>query len=274
MKLSSKTVERLKRIPLLRTTYCWWRIHRYRRLQRANFGKPVDTQSSGKDVWEENVGGEVDFWDSSLAEGRYRDRLNADYLYSPELGLALDRFLPKEKIKAIDVGCGPLSTLGKEYKGMKIERTLVDPLAPKYEPLLERMQVPKEDWPEECEGEALLEKYPAGKYDFVYMCNALDHCHDPFVVVEQLGALVAPGGTLYLEHFENEAEKESYHGLHQWNIYEEGGDLWIANRTVKRSLREILGGQYKISAYPVFRQGGFVVATAARAARSAAGEKV
>lgn len=265
MTLSHHSIEFLKTLPFLRTAYCRWRINHYRKKQKSNFGIPVTETKNDKAVWEENIDSEVGFWDSSLSAGRYQDRLESDYLYSEELGAVL-KGLKKQKssIHAIDVGCGPLSTLGKNFHGMTIHRTLVDPLASRYQSLLERLGVPKEDWPEECEGEFLESRYPSKGYDLVYMCNALDHCHNPFEVVRQLGGLVAPGYVLYLEHFENEAEKENYQGLHQWNIYEENGDLWIANRTVKKSLQEILGKCFKIEARAIYRHGGFVVATATR----------
>jgi SAM-dependent methyltransferase len=262
MKLTHAIKSRLKGITLLRTAYCFWRIRYYRQRQRANFGKSVGGVNSGKKNWQENIGGEVNFWDETLAEGNFKERLEPAYLQSPELGEVLERFLPIQTIRAIDVGCGPLSTLGREYKGMKIERSLADPLASSYYPMLERMRVPRELWPDECEGEELTTRYPEKHYQLVYMSNALDHCHDPFAVIDQLGKLVAPGGLIYMEHFENEAEKENYHGLHQWNLYEQNNELWIANRWEKKSLSQILGPNFKIDARPVYRHGGFVIVTA------------
>ena len=204
----------------------------------------------------------MDFWEASLNEGSFKERLEPEYLNSPELGQVLESFLSRSEIKALDVGCGPISTLGKKYRSLSVTRTLVDPLASSYYPMLKQMNVPEDEWPVECEGEKLDDLYTPESFDLVYMCNALDHCHDPFDVVSQLGKLVTPGGVLYLEHFENEAEKEDYSGLHQWNLFEERGDLWIANRTVMHSLRKLLGNQFQVHARPVYRKGGFVIATA------------
>jgi SAM-dependent methyltransferase len=83
-------------------------------------------------------------------------------------------------------------------------------------------------------GERLLEHFGPEHFDIAYSRNALDHAVDPLGIVEQMLAVVRPGGHVVLRHVRNEAVRQAYVQLHQWNFDERDGRpvLWRPGREI------------------------------------------
>jgi ubiquinone/menaquinone biosynthesis C-methylase UbiE len=141
----------------------------------------------------------------------------------------------------------------------------VDPLADKYDDILHRKGIVPPT--RTCYGEAekLLEQFPEQSFDLVYSSNALDHSYDPLTAIRNMVFLCKPGGFVFLRHFENEAEKENFQGLHKWNFFERRGDMIIANRAVEISLAKELSGLASVSCCSMLERNGVVHASIRRA---------
>jgi hypothetical protein len=68
----------------------------------------------------------------------------------------------------------------------------------------------------------------------VYSRNALDHSYDALEAIRQCLLVAKPNAPVILEHAVNEAERQSYHGLHQWNFCQENNQfiLWNAKERI------------------------------------------
>jgi SAM-dependent methyltransferase len=213
--------------------------HRISRL-RASGG-------SLQEKWEGAVGGEASFWDDWLATQAFGDIAQYERRVDPdaplEESLIVDRLrdLAGETISILDVGAGPLTTVGKTYPGKKLEIVAVDPLAAEYDEALSKAGVTSPVRTTFCHGERLLESFEPGSFDIAYAANALDHSYDPVGVIRNMLAIVKPGGFVLLTHKPNEAERKGYMGLHQWNFANRGGRFFIWNRENENDMTALLG---------------------------------
>ena len=202
--------------------------------------------ASSKLRWKLALPCEEKFWERWLAEqgGEYgdsfRDRLN------PLLGLqehvrGLIRADEGALVRILDVGAGPLTVLGKVWRGRRVEITAVDPLANDYSRLLKKHDVVGPVKTVYCEGERVAERFDENRFDLVYSRNALDHAHNPVAAIAAMVRVCKPGCVTLLEHLVNEGETEKYYGLHQWNFNVEGGRFVIWNKIRKSDVAEELG---------------------------------
>jgi SAM-dependent methyltransferase len=135
-----------------------------------------------------------------------------------------------DTIHILDVGAGPLTTIGKRYQ----EKTLVikacDPLADEYKKILDRYSIKAPVVTEKCDGERLGEKYQSNYFDWVNAQNCVDHSSDPVKVIREMIQITKIGGFISLCHEVNEAKLEAYRGLHQWNFYESDGNFMVSGK--------------------------------------------
>jgi SAM-dependent methyltransferase len=188
----------------------------------------------------------VSFWKEYIDSGgldwpdEYAARLDpATPLSEP---LIADRLgeIPSEAISILDVGAGPMTTLGKTYPGKTLEISAVDPLASHYDRLLTHsgLTPPVRTLP--FRGEELLDRFPEKSFDVAYARNSLDHSDDPVLVITNMVQLVRPGGLVVLRHYRTEAETEQYQGLHQWNFDIRAGELVLWSRWAEHNLSRML----------------------------------
>src|SRR5882672_9093724 len=90
--------------------------------------------------WEKHAPDEVNYWLYALktpeTRSRFADRLNPNKkVTTMSLRRALDEISTPD-ISILDVGSGPLTSVGQTYPGKRIEVTAVDPLADEYIALL------------------------------------------------------------------------------------------------------------------------------------------
>jgi len=80
------------------------------------------------------------------------------------------------------------------------------------------------------------------------MQNALDHTFDPWRALRQMIEVSKPGGFVLLRHARNEAVRENYLGLHQWNLdASPDGDFIIWNKHSSVNVTQILAGQANVT---------------------------
>ncbi len=157
-----------------------------------------------------------------------------------------------QNIKILDVGSGPMTAVGLRQKDKKkktnVEIIACDPLAYVYNALMDRYKLESLVRPFFADSENLSLFFKQGHFDIITCNNALDHSYDPAQGILQMLWVLKPGGVIYLTHFENEAEHNLYHGLHQWNMANQDGDYIIWNKKYRTSLREIFGKNASVHA--------------------------
>lgn len=200
-------------------------------------------------TWERELGSELSFWREYIDSGglewpdEYAERL--DPAAPLREHLIADRLtdMSSRVVSILDVGAGPMTTLGKTYPGKTLAITAVDPLAADYDRLLGEagLTPPVRTLP--GRGEDLHERFPSESFDVAYARNSLDHGDDPLVSIRNMVSLVRPGGMVVLRHYRTEAETELYSGLHQWNFEIQDGDLLVWSRWARHNLTQLLRGE-------------------------------
>jgi SAM-dependent methyltransferase len=182
--------------------------------------------------WNVGLDEETEFWFRWLRDhgGPWTD----DYAHriDPEAELQphIRRYLEPAAAGAsrvLDVGSGPLTILGKRYNGQPLDITAVDPLADRYAELFERVGLEPLVRPVAGEAEHVAELFPPDSFDLVFAQNCIDHGYDPLRSIQQMLAVVKPGGVVLLEHAIDEGEYMEYAGPHQWNFRAEDERLVI-----------------------------------------------
>ncbi len=127
--------------------------------------------------------------------------------------------IPDSEIRILDLGCGPLLTLGRNWPGRQLKITRYDALACVYEKLLTKLELDAEPLKSTTgQAERVAEQFPSNSFHFAFSRNALDHCYDPMKVIQGMYQVLTDGGVILLRHYENEGEYGQYHGLHKWNF--------------------------------------------------------
>jgi SAM-dependent methyltransferase len=93
------------------------------------------------------------------------------------------------------------------------------------------------------DGEHLVEYFGRDRFDVAYSRNALDHAVDPTVIIEQMLDVVRVDGYVVLRHVRNEAERQAYGQLHQWNFEERDGQLVVWRVGHETRVGELLAGR-------------------------------
>ena len=171
--------------------------------------------------WSAGLKNETDFWDDYFRTRggewpeSYRLRLDPEQPLQPRPAALLPE---RAEVEILDVGAGPMSYLGKKLPGRTLDITAVDPLADHYTRILKKYAVSPPVRTQKLAAEQLTSRFLANQFDLVFARNCIDHSYNPEAAILQMVTVVKPGGWVLLEHAPNEAEKESYRGLHQWNF--------------------------------------------------------
>jgi SAM-dependent methyltransferase len=191
---------------------------------------------SAKLRWDLSVKTEVRFWDKYFATKGLS--YPEDYLNRLKPDTALDKeitdLLPQQpSIEILDVGAGPMTYLGKKWNNVKINITAVDPLANEYDKLMTKYGVNPVVRTQKLDAEALTSKLAENSFDLAYARNCIDHSYSPETSVLQMLKVTKSGCYVLLIHSQNEAIKEKWEGLHQWNFSMEGSDFIISSKNDK-----------------------------------------
>ena len=184
---------------------------------------------------------ELGFWKDYCAQASNRPWLeqlaNCSLPIEPKTQRLLDQLnLPRgTTVRALDIGCGPLSVLSRYSPVYPIDLTGIDPLANEYAGLLAAQNL-RQHYPVIARGaEEIGQLFPAGHFDFVFSRNALDHCQDPAKVIRNAIVVCRDGGIVHFSVFPCEGEHANYGGLHQWNFELIDGAvvIWNAANRIK-----------------------------------------
>jgi len=190
-----------------------------------------------KAIWRANLHTEVGHWDEWFAtRGGRRPELYLKKLDpNRELDPLLAKLLPPgdQPVDLLDVGAGPLTVLGKTYKGRTLRIVAVDPLAMAYDRLLSKHGITPLVRTIRGDAERLSAQFGGESFDLVYARNSIDHAYSPENAILEMVRVVRKDGFVVLIHSVNEAEKQRYEGLHQWNLSPEDGDLVISTKSTK-----------------------------------------
>jgi len=212
-------------------------IHAVRALRRAlaRLTRRLGWNRDPRNQWRSGLPREIRYWRGYLESrgGNWPEEFAARLDQSGSmLAPFIARHLPPDQRRSriLDVGSGPLSTLGYPLApdGRTIDLVATDVLATHYRELLKEFELMPASVPIAVGVEDLSSRFGEGEFDLVHMRNALDHCADPLLGIWQMIHVVRPGGYVLLQHYPNEADHANYTGLHCWNIDEQGGRFYLS----------------------------------------------
>jgi SAM-dependent methyltransferase len=191
--------------------------------------------------WEDGVKEEIRFWENYLKDNPNDWRLNPNLFLQHEIVnlLHVSPILNHDSVSILDVGAGPLTTLGKVCFDFHFKITPVDVLAEDYDNILSRLKIVPLIRTIKGRVEDLDIIFGLNTFELVYMQNALDHCEDPIAGLKAMINVIKEECYIFLQHFINVAENEDYSGLHKWNLCAENNQFIIWNNTSKYNINDI-----------------------------------
>jgi len=194
--------------------------------------------------WKKALLPESGEWSEGLLHLEYR--LDSESELQKELA-DLVTFSNGETPRILDVGCGPLTSLGKKVGEKSVDLICIDPLAEDYVKIMEEVGLEPLIKPRAIPGEEIHLNFEENSFDLAHARNSLDHAYNPAYVIRQMLWAVRPGGAVYLYHLVNEAERNEYKGLHQWNFCSRNGEFVVGDSNKEINLSEDLGNFAKVS---------------------------
>lgn len=167
--------------------------------------------------WEDQLSGTgqysdpyLDRFDLSKPGWAYRDDLE-DLISA--LGIEAGR-----PARVLDVGSGPASVFSYGFFTGRFDLLAADPLAAEYLTLMKKYSLPQLCPMMNCFGEELARRLPRGHFDFVWSHNAIDHCQQPGLVLENMAEITRPGGVILVQCWQNEGSHAGWTGLHAFDF--------------------------------------------------------
>ncbi len=215
-------------------------LYRWGRLVWHQMVSMLDRLGLRRLAWRWRLPTEVGHWDIWLRTRGMEDPGDFARRIAPDQPLQehLKKLLPQSDgrpYRILDIGAGPLTTVGKICDGSKIDLLAIDPLASVYDALLDKNGITPPVRTKYGEAEQVAEMYSDGSFDLVHAANSLDHAHDPVAAIKAAARVVRPGGHVFLEHILNEGAREGYGGLHQWNFGVEDNSFTIASSSGQKT---------------------------------------
>ena len=207
--------------------------------------------------WRTRKSSEVDFWAGWLIGAPGTEQWTNDresrlasetQIRDPLVRAELERN-PADEISILDVGAGPLTTLGYRYPGKTLKIVPVDPLADEYDRLLRAAKLDPPVRTVGVAGEELAQHFGSRRFDIAYAINSLDHSADPFTIISNMVAVVRTGGIVLLRHKRNEGDSARYGGLHQWNFDVVDDALLVWNNALEVNVGSALEGRAVTTAW-------------------------
>ncbi len=147
-------------------------------------------ESVSKQRWTEAQQHELEFWQTRLGTGPYRD-LDLPAYWAEQLALFGTYGRGFAGLRVVDIGCGPVGLI--HFVEGAAERVQIDPLLDRYE---NRLRLPEPQL--SLVGEAERLPLAAASVDAAICFNALDHMRDPDAALRELVRVVRPGGRMLL----------------------------------------------------------------------------
>ena len=212
---------------LLRLARPLWRIRRLALLSELVF-------------WDRWIGQRAD--DPALAELLRADRP------LPEPLARLAEQAPPGKVRILEVGAGPIGAVGSRHATREVEVVATDLLADEYNRVLRRRGLRAPNPTRRADMERLVEQFGAASFDIVVAANCIDHTGDAPRALEEMVGVLRPGGTIVMDHFEDEGAHQDYAGLHQWNVSVEDGRLALWNESRRYDANAALAATCDVAA--------------------------
>ena len=225
-----------------------WRTLPRRLVTKAGVGRRL--------VWRARLRSEVDFWADWLVGAPGTEQWSSDReqrldptteIRDPLVREELER-LTCDEVSILDVGAGPLTSLGYRHPGRRVTIVPVDPLADDYDRLLAEADLDPPIRTLGVAGEDLVEHFGRRRFDIAYAANSLDHSADPLSIIENMVSVVRPGGVVLLRHKRNEGQSARYGGLHQWNFDAAEGRLRLWSDAADIDVGAALGERADLTA--------------------------
>jgi SAM-dependent methyltransferase len=200
--------------------------------------------------WKRRSGDEVRYWAEALSAADAREQFaNRLDPRAPVDDVNLVRAIEElsgEEVKILDVGSGPLTSVGKTHPGRRLEIVAADPLADEYARVLREAGIEAPVVPVACGGEELVERFGPASFDVAYALNSLDHSADPMAVIGNMLTVASPGGRVALTHMRCEGERNGYFGIHFWNMDIQEGRFVVWNRDERHDVGTELAGRAEV----------------------------
>lgn len=206
-------------------------------------------------LWRRSVTAELAFWQRWLETGGlewpedFQRRFNPDTPLDESIVCSAIERLARPDIRILDVGAGPVTSLGKVYPGRAIEIVPVDALAAAFNRLLGASGFRPPVRTLTGHAERLPSDVKDRSFDIAFARNSLDHTWNPMRAIRNMIEATSDDGFVLLKHRRNEAQAQSYQDLHQWNFDLRSGDLVIWNRLVSWNVDRELGRGMTVSTH-------------------------
>jgi SAM-dependent methyltransferase len=211
----------------------------------------ADSGLSPRERWRKHLGSEAGWWERLLARpDRFREQFG--WCLDPELEVRQDELretieaVPRDVVRIVDVGAGPVTVVGRRYRGRTIEVIPIDPLADVYNNALRKAGVDVPVPTRQLAVEELPEQFGPANIDIAYCHNALDHMPDPLAALESMLSVVAADGFVVIRCLPDEGKRNAYFGIHQWNVDLDGTDLAIWNRSTRHLVGDALADRAEV----------------------------
>jgi SAM-dependent methyltransferase len=197
-------------------------------------------------MWERGLPSELGFWKRYIETRgldfpeEFSQRVARDAPVDDSVLLeAIDLIGRPDEVRIVDVGAGPLTSVGRRDPrdpARRIEVVAVDPLADAYNELLRDAGVAPPVLTQACRGEDIAARFADAQFDIAYARNSLDHAVDPLAAIGAMLSAVRVGGAVVLHHYRREGETNGYEQLHQWNFDVSDGRLLLYDRRVRHDI--------------------------------------
>lgn len=204
--------------------------------------------------WNKHIHEEVAFWDEWLRTqgGTWPEDFHSRIDSQQRLPDLIENALlnkgvaPGSSITILDLGSGPLTSVGVASDHYDVTVTPVDPLADHYRSLLEKHRIVAPVLPQKGEAEKLDCLFPPQTFDVVWARNSLDHSYDPLLCIYQAYRVLRTGGIMIIVFHPNEADQGNYQGLHNWNFDIRNGSFVIESRGRLVNVSQLFGRFCKV----------------------------
>lgn len=204
--------------------------------------------------WEKHIHEEVAFWDDWLRTqgGTWREDFQSRIDPQQRLPDLIENALLNRGVAAgssvriLDLGSGPLTSVGVASDRYEVTVTPVDPLADHYRALLEKHGIAAPVLPQKGEAEKLECLFQPQSFDVVWARNSLDHSYDPLLCIYQAYRVLKTGGIVIIVFHPNEADQGNYQGLHNWNFDIRSGSFVIESRGRLVNVSQLFGRFCKV----------------------------
>jgi SAM-dependent methyltransferase len=196
-------------------------------------------------AWAKGFDFEVEFWTNWMQSrgaqwpADFAERLNPNASIDGDLE-QIATSCGRSTIDILDVGAGPLTTVGRQSTVGAINLVACDPLAGIYRELLATFDLKPPVETKFAIAEDLSSFFGLNKFDIVHCVNALDHSFDPMRSILEMLRVSRVDGHVVLRHSINEAETLGYEGFHQFNFDEEDGRFIIWNKESRLCVDEVV----------------------------------